>query len=290
LRLLIRLVSGLGEPLIQTLVLKRTSYGTAATFVIAAMEFLQPTAAPLLAAITGWYLGKGEGFQILTTDGVITGFGIILGVMSGAVASRDMAAPTKSPLGLVLISLLLAIGPWALAYCILGVFGFSFQLFFILGLIELWLIDTGHCLSVAGAAFMVFVFLLLFIGLTPVFALWELGWKCYDIRRRAKPQWNAMDENKREQKHIFPLARHFKRRYKDTKRWKRALVKMIFWGFIFLSFVSFVGKWIIMVQILGYAGDAYCPGQFAEATFAGLGFKVGVLGIGVALQYFGLTV
>jgi hypothetical protein len=286
LMLLVRLASGLGEPIVSSIVLQRSSFDSTSAFLIGAMELLQPTAAPLIAGVAGWYISKGEGFQVLTTDAVITLLGLFLAAPHIALTNSMTASNSGYNLGLVPLGLILAIGPWALAYGIGGIFSLAFQFCFILAII----FKSDKLAEFASINLVILIGLIAFVALTPIWAIWELIWKLVHTRRQKKLEWQANKEDKeRELKNVFPLARYFKIKFQTTSSWKRGLAIFVFWFFILLSFVSFVGKWMVMVNLLGAAGDAYCPSHFAEATFAGLGVKVGVLAIGVALQYFGLT-
>ncbi|PKS08380.1 hypothetical protein jhhlp_005324 [Lomentospora prolificans] len=286
LMLLIRLSSGLGEPIIATVILQRSSFDRTSALVIASLEILQPTAAPLISGVAGWYIGKGEGFQVLATDAVITLLGLFLVTPHIALSTGFSQTVSRFNMGLVPLGLLLAIGPWSLAYVVGSILAVLFQLCFIGGMV----FRSGKLTEFAGKNLIILLSLLIFIGLTPIWALWELIWKLVHLRRRTNPEWSALkDEKERELKSIFPLARYFKQKFYSTSSWKRGLAIFIFWFFILLSFVSFVGKWMVMVNLLGAAGDAYCPSNFVEATFAGLGFKVAVLAIGLVLQYFNLA-
>ncbi|CAI4215996.1 unnamed protein product [Parascedosporium putredinis] len=274
------------EPIITTFVLQKSSFDRNSALTITAMELLQPTAAPLISAAAGWYISRGEGFQVLVTDAVITILGLLVALPQLALVSAINPSLLTTNFGLVPLGLLLALGPWALAYAIGGVFSLTFQLFFILAII----FRSGQLAEIASISLIILLALVTFVVLTPIWAIWELIWKIRHQRRQREPEWQLNKEQKElERKEMFPLSRYFTRKFYSTKRWKRWLTIFIFWFFATLSFVSFVGKWMVMVNLLGAAGDAYCPSNFVQATFAGLGFKFGVLAIGLAMQYFGLT-
>ncbi|KAM7184924.1 hypothetical protein V8F20_012016 [Naviculisporaceae sp. PSN 640] len=350
LQFLIKLASGMGEPAVQAVLLqKANSLGTnndnggitggSIGFVLAAMEFLQPTAAPLVAGISGWWFSKGFGFQVLATEAVTTLFGLI---MLTAFSSLQMFAWLAAPAGaegaggtsvfLAAVGLVCAVAPWAMTYVIYGLFAIPFAVGIVLGTVESILqTDTSYGWTLAFTSWWMLIILIGFVALTPVFAIWEgiwVGWrknrKWREKRREKKMEksgvvlmeppaqqglyppyqheLHAKDSKEplmeartkevlvpRTEEDLFPLARWFRRRFRNTKRWKRGIVKLGFWIFFVLSLISFVGKWMFMVNILTFAGDVYCPSGYKEATFGGLGFKAGVLLIGVGLQFFGLT-
>jgi len=304
LQFLIRLASGVGEPAIQAVLLqKANSHGpdTSTGFVLAAMEFLQPTAAPLLAAAAGWLFSKGHGFQVLATDAITTllGCAMVLGFTSMRIITVGMAIVQgeggQGALGgsfLVPIGMLCAVGPWVLTYLLFGMVSLPMQLGLFLGMFELLAGGkTAYGFGIFFFCLWVLVVVLGFVAATPLFAIWEAVW----IAVQKKREWRAARENKEyertedEEKAMFPLARWFRRKFQNTSRFKRGLVKFVFWLFILMSLASFVGKWMFMVNVLAFAGNAYCPNGYKEATFGGLGFKAAVLSISVVLQFFGLT-
>ncbi|KAK3939302.1 hypothetical protein QBC46DRAFT_342632 [Diplogelasinospora grovesii] len=295
LQFLLKLAAGLGEPAIQAVLLMRRSSGensaSSAGFVIAAMEFLQPTAAPLLAGLAGWHFSKGHGFQVLATDAVTTLAGVlmILGFTTMQVLSVLIPSASGGSM-LVPIGLLCAVGPWLLMYLLFGFIAIPLQLGFMLGFVEAWLFETHYMFGVAFLALGILIVVVGFVAFTPIWALWELGWVLWQKKKNKKNKnKSAKVEEKTGEKPIFPLARYFRERFQNTSRFKRGLVKFVFWLFILMSFASVVGKWMFMVNILSLAGDAYCPSGYKEATFAGLGFKAVMLGAGVAAQFFSLT-
>jgi len=267
-------------------------------FVVAAMEFLQPTAAPLLAAAAGWLFSKGHGFQVLATDAITTLLGcvMVLGFTSMRILTVGLSMIEGGEVGagsfLVPIGMLCAVGPWVLTYLLFGVVGLPMQLGFFLGMIELLLgLETFYGFGIFFFCLGVLVVVLGFLAATPLFAIWEAVWVAVQRWR----EWKAAQDHREydrvmdEEKALFPLARWFRRKFQNTSRFKRGLVKFLFWLFIVMSLVSFVGKWMFMVSVLGSAGDAYCPSGYKEATWGGLGFKAAVLSFGVVLQFFGLT-
>ncbi|KAK0715327.1 hypothetical protein B0H67DRAFT_683589 [Lasiosphaeris hirsuta] len=291
LQFLIKLASGLGEPAIQASILTRLNGEESSGWVMAAMEFLQPTAAPLMAFVAGWWVSKGLGFQVLATDAMTTLVGVvmILGFTAFQVAMMAVAY-----FGLVdggwrlAVGLLLAVGPWVLVYLLLGVIAISMELGFLFGLLEIYTVRTGYGFAVGFACLGILAAVLVFVVLTPVWAIWELGWKAREVRREGRAKL-LVEKTEDGEKPLFPLARFFRQRLQNTSRLKRGLIKFVFWLFVFLSFASFVGKWMFMVGILSFAGDAYCPSGYKESTFAGLGFKTVILSTSVALQYLGVT-
>ncbi|KAM7212444.1 hypothetical protein V8F06_012170, partial [Rhypophila decipiens] len=302
LQFLVKLASGLGEPAVQSLLLQKanslvrnntspTSGGGSVPFVLAAMEFLQPTAAPLVAAISGWYFSKGFGFQVFATEAITTllGFVMILGFTSFqlllilAALGMGVAGSIGIAPFLVPIGLLCAVGPWALVYLSFGLMGLPMQIGLMFGLIEMCLgSETGYGFGLFFICLLILIMVLGFVGLTPIFAIWEAIWPLMVVGTKEVMAVKTEED-------LFPLARWFRRRFQNTSRLKRGFVKCVFWTFIALSLVSFVGKWMFMVNILNLAGDVYCPNGYKEATWGGLGFKAAVLLVGVLLQFFGLT-
>ncbi|KAK4209810.1 hypothetical protein QBC37DRAFT_377674 [Rhypophila decipiens] len=319
LQFLVKLASGLGEPAVQALLLQKanslvrntspTSGGGSVPFVLAAMEFLQPTAAPLVAAISGWYFSRGFGFQVFATEAITTllGFVMILGFTSFqpllilAALGMGVAGSIGIAPFLVPIGLLCAVGPWVLVYLSFGLMGLPMQTGLMFGVIEMCIgSETGYGFGLFFICLLILIMVLGFIGLTPIFAIWEAIWvglKKYkdwsEKRRRRKEEAMLMMGGSQLQapvyqqhelhaqgskeplmvvgtkevmgpektENLFPLARWFRRRFQNTSRLKRGFVKC----------------------------EVYCPNGYKEATWGGLGFKPAVLLIGVLLQFFGLT-
>ena len=292
---LFNIAKGLGHPILEVLVIRRDAdMSFESNVLVAAMKLLQPTQAPLLAAIGGVLLSKGEAFQILMTDAVTTLAGAVFVLL--ATAGQIVTSPSAtlasysggpgSGFALIPIGFLLAVGPWLLLYVLVGFGGLIFQLFFIFALIEMCLVEdpSGICLGIALFGLAIFVVEALFVVLTPVWALWELGWNVWIKTNKRKAQSLEKDGG---EKPVFPLARYFRRRME--KAWFRRLMVCIFALFLILSFASFVGKWMLTVNILNYAGDAYCTSHNKEAVFAGLGFRIVMVLSALALEYLGLT-
>ncbi|KAK1830934.1 hypothetical protein QBC39DRAFT_353001 [Podospora conica] len=287
LQFLVKLAAGIGEPAIQAVLLQRANGETASGFVIAAMEFLQPSAAPIVAFVAGWWFSKGHAFQTLATDAVTTmaGVAMVLGFTTMRIAGMAFTASDEMSM-LVPVGLLCAVGPWVVVYLLFGLVGLPMQLCFIFGMIEMWLCKSAHLIGYAMFFLGILVVALTFVAFTPIWALWELGWAARQKMRKYK---GLLVKDEKGEQPLFPLARYFRDRFQNTSRFKRGCVKLVFWLFILMSMTSFVGKWMFMVNVLNFAGDAYCPSGYKEATFAGLAFKAVVLGAGVGLQFFGLT-
>lgn len=287
LQFLVKLAAGLGEPAIQAVLLQRANGDTASGFVIAAMEFLQPSAAPIVAFVAGWWFSKGHGFQTLATDAVTTIIGVLMVLGFTTMRILAIAFTTSGEMSmLVPVGLLCAVGPWVVVYLLFGLVGLPMQLCFILGMIEMWLCKSGHLFGYAMFFLGILVIALTFVAFTPIWALWELGWA---TRQKIRMYKGVLVKDEKGEEPLFPLARYFRTRFQNTSRFKRGCVKVVFWVFILMSMTSFVGKWMFMVNVLNFAGDAYCPSGYKEATFVGLAFKAVILGAGVGLQFFGLT-
>ena len=289
LQFLIKLVSGIGEPAIQAVLLQKANGDTASGFVLAAMELLQPTAAPLLAAVSGWWFSKGHGFQVLATDALTTLLGLVMiTAFTSLQIAFSMVHVGQGMSLLVLIGLICAVGPWMLTYLLIGCVTLPMQLGLIFGMFEMWISDgeSNWGFTVFFMGLGVLLVVVGFVAATPLFAIWEAIWVAIQKKRKWKGQTEKSETG---EKPLFPLARWFHRKFHNTSRWKRGLVKFVFWLFILMSFASFVGKWMFMVNLLTFAGDAYCPSGYKDATFAGLGFKAGILSFSIVLQFFGLT-
>jgi len=295
--LVTKLAKGLGQPLVEAVILQRTASDPSAIPVAAVLKFLQPTPDPILVLFVAIYLSKGQAFQILAVDAVTTMFGLVMvlgvtGLQIVVMANPSAYTAYPSPAGssLVLIGLGLAILPWLLVYALIGCFSVPFQLFFLLGIIEAWLFETAYCFAIAFISLILLAMALAFVGLTPIFAIWELGWIIRNKTRALKEAKEVTMKPPPEappEKPVFPLARFIRRRVGNTSTWKRVLLQVVFGLFVILSWVSFVGKWMFMVNVLGLAGDAYCPSGSKTSAFAGLGLRALMITIQLALGYTG---
>jgi hypothetical protein len=246
LHLFLQLGAGIGEPSLQAFMLNRANGNNNSGFIIAAMEFLQPTAAPLLAALSGWYFSKGHGFRVLAADAIVSLLGVTVMMVftTGQILMMVNTATPGGSLGpgdfLVAIGLVCAVGPWLLTYLLFGVIAIPMQVGFFLGIIEAWLFKTGYMFGMGFIALGAFIIVFGFLGLTPIWALWKLGWAARQKWRnptRFKGQQDKADsQEKIGDKNLFPLARFFRDKFLTTKRWKRGLVKFVFWLFIITSF------------------------------------------------------
>ena len=310
---MVQLMSGIGMPLLEATILNREAFAFNQQLFILAMALLQPTASPLTATLYGIFLSKGLAFQVLTADAIsaLAGMALIIFVTTFEILTAGIGYMSSIGAGdatyilLVPIGALLAVGPWALVYVLLGVILVPFEIFFILGFFEMWLAKTGYCWAIAIFCLLVGVGIMSFVALTPVFAIWELGWKIRQMAREKKakaqaPPAAAMekgadekgqltpDGSMAEAQPVFPLARWFRRKMEGASRWKRAMVKIVFVLFIILSMASFVGRWMFTVSVLNYANDAYCPSGFKPAVLGGLGLKAATLGAGMGAYFAGL--
>lgn len=312
---MVQLASGVGVPLLEATILNRRAYGLNQQLLILSLALLQPTASPITATLSAIYLSKGLAFQVLAVDAItaISGMTLIMVVTTGeilAAGTTYLASGGNSQLSsgfLALVGALLAVGPWALVYLLIGVITIPLQLCFILGFFELCLSKTTHFFDIAINALSVGLGILIFIALTPIWALWDLGWKVRQIIRQRRAQLQPLEAHSQKapdekvpdekaqqadgivaEKPIFPMARRFRRKFEKAKRWQRALIKVVFVLFLILSMASFVGRWMFTVNILNATNDAYCPSGFRDAVLAGLGLKFATLGTGVGGHLAGL--
>ncbi|KAK3325093.1 hypothetical protein B0H66DRAFT_615549 [Apodospora peruviana] len=190
LQLLVKFASGIGEPTVQAFVLDAANENNENLW-FSYCSHRVPTAHGHAVAcwpgLAGWYLSKGNGFQVLATDAIVTMFGVVMMLVlvmfnditsgSGSLGPGNMQVP---------IGVICAIGPWLLTYILFGFIAILLQLGFILGFFEMWLFEPGYMFGVAFFAHGVFVIVFGFLGLTPICALWELGWTTQKKKRKFK--------------------------------------------------------------------------------------------------------
>lgn len=172
------------------------------------MEFLQPSTAPIVAFVAGWWYSKGHGFQTLATDAVTTMIGVLMVLGFTTMRILAVAFMTSGEMStLVPVGLLCAVGPWVVVYLLFGLIVLPMQLCFILGMIEIWLCKSGHLFGYAMFFLGILVVVLTFVAFTPIWALWELGWA---TRQKIRMYKGVLVKDEKGEEPLFPLARYFR--------------------------------------------------------------------------------
>jgi len=305
-QLTLELVKNFGKPLIFAYTMKLATLDTTVAFTLEAVELLIPTSVAFTSVILGLYMSKGWGYQIMIVDSICAFLGgAFIVLIQGSLFSMDNGSNSSkssknsnenpitqtAPMKPVMIGLLLSLGPWALILAALGISAIIWQCILPIAMFK----DNKPLRKLGLHALLLYILIILIPWLTPIFALWEACWILYDtIRERRRMPKNMDKEEKRAWKeqqgppNVFPLVRLFRSAAGD--RLPFFLRKtFLYWASNVLALVAFVGRWIALVGLMSQAGEAFCPSRLRTAVAATILFHFGMILLGFALQFVGLS-
>lgn len=236
---------------------------------------MTPKAAPVTALLSGIFLGKGFGSQVLMVDSLVSMASFALMSTYGDTLKGPRVPPSiatvDQPAGFPLVYL---------GLYLTGLPGFVIgALYFFTGnaIIPLVLISIFLKMSVfAKLAFRIWIAWICFFAFffaTPFLAIWEIGWKAFV----------------KDKERVFPPLRFFRRVFGEGAHWIAWLGRyLLYWVWVGLMFTVFVGRWMFMVNILQAAGDAFCPASLTPAVVGGALVTFAAVAGNFALRVFGL--
>ncbi|KAK0619416.1 hypothetical protein B0T14DRAFT_566274 [Immersiella caudata] len=240
------------------------------------LPLLRPTGFAIAAAITGAFGSRGLGVQYLCIDSLATlmtfmafsqrmpdfwnGRVIVPPQVGGPPALQTMFN------GLFVATLPGAV--FASAYMVSGILWPSLMA---LGLLA----RMGVSVKLGFKIWLTWACLFLVVLTSPFLAVWEMVWKVLH-RREAKTT-------------RFPAVRWYAAWFTERGKLINFASVVGYWVWVYLQFAVFVGRWIVLANLLPLAGDAWCPMTLKE-TEAGsaLGTILLVAGL-LGLKTFNLT-
>ncbi|KAH8707623.1 hypothetical protein GQ44DRAFT_830943 [Phaeosphaeriaceae sp. PMI808] len=238
---------------------------------------MTPKAAPLTALLSGIFLNKGFGTQVMLVDSLVSiaSFWLmstIEGTFKGPQVPPSITDPEKpAKLWLIYLGLYLATLP-----------GFVIgALYFISGCALYPLFIVSFCLRMtvfAKLAFKIWLAWICFFAFflaSPFLAIWEIGWKIF-----------VKDKDR-----VFPPLRFFRRLFGKGSHWIAWVGRYIlYWIWVAFVFTVFLGRWMFLVNILQLAGDAFCPSSLTPAAISGVLLTFAAAAGSFALSVLGMKV
>jgi hypothetical protein len=281
LRLLWWLTYAFGQPLLTALVIYRGNTGDAWTLLMGLFA-LTPRAFSIVAAISGAWLSKGYGAQLLFIDSLI---GVISwGYFNPSIRFWDTVVPPTYDGA-----------PWYLGHFYKGIFlatmpsGILTFLYFVSGIaipasivLAIWL-KSGAIAKLGGYVWCMWFLFAVWCMAMPFFALYELVWRIY---LKASSRGRARTGERR----VFPPVRWHRRLFAKVSapHWGFRVAKHgLYWVWCAMQFVEFVGRWMAIVYLLPLLGKSFCPSKVAESAVLYVLFGFVMLFSPFVLRYFG---
>lgn len=267
-----QLVKGFGTPALQAYLFYRQSFSTS-VFTLLQIFLLTPKIAPIIGFVSPFLIGKTWAVQLLTVDTLLaiaslyTPYVTIMNLLNtGSIQSQD----TPSGMWIVSLGTLLTVIPGlgvALLYMASGVVMWAF---FILGCI----FKTGWPFRFGFTLLIFWLALIFFFVISPIFALWEIGWKAFAGKER---------------KFEFPPLRWVEDAMGSTSWVAKFLKYFGYWFWCLVQLAVFVGRWMILANLLPLAGEAFCPSKAKEIATGSALFALGIAATSIGLSAAGLT-
>ncbi|KAK4111691.1 hypothetical protein N656DRAFT_780432 [Canariomyces notabilis] len=221
------------------------------------LPFLRPTGFALAAFISGVWGSRGWGLMYLFMDGVVTmltffAFNLRIDIWKGpavvpslgSIVTAGSLPPPQLPT--VYGGLFVATLPGALfvaAYFLAG----------------LWptMVLVGCCtktwslVKLGFAIWLTWVCFFLMIFTSPFLAIWEMVWKKCSSKEKRFGR--------------FPAVGWYAKWFRSSEHPRLRLVGV--YGYLLwvsLQFAVFVGRWMVLANLLPLAGDAWCPGLLRD--------------------------
>jgi hypothetical protein len=298
-QLTLELIRAFGKPLIFAYTLKVATYDTTVAFTLEALELLIPTGVAITSVLIGCYQSKGWGYQIMIVDSlcaflggsfIVLIQGSLFSMESSSASSSDSNNPVTQTAAMrpVMIGLLCSLGPWALILAAVGITAIIWQC-----ILPYALYKGNKPLARLGLkALILYILIFLATSLTPVFALWELCWIFYNRRRenasKPKDKEERMLWEKEHVPNVFPLVRIFRSAAGDHRPFYLRK-DFLYWTSSLLALVAFIGRWIVLVNLMSLAGEGFCPSEFKTAVASTILFHFAMNLFSMVLQYFDLS-
>lgn len=276
-----KLIRGFGMPfLVAYVVYPRTFEASALALVL--LFILKPRATPLIAIPAKRLIGTGYGTQLLFVDSLIALSGVLITMLTGSTWIPDFRLIFSGPESARTMNL----GSWITFLPLLVLYGIYnicqafFVVFLIIGVLVYWGLRNSRLLKWAFSIVLFWWGLIICFALSPIFAVFELGWSIYCNRKKLKGT-----------EKIFPLARFFATFFdSDSGHWLMKIGKrVLYYPWCVLMFAVFVGRWMALVNLMTIAGDAFCPAKWTETAVSYVMFSLVTIVIPTTLRFFELS-
>ncbi|KAK1753846.1 hypothetical protein QBC47DRAFT_361850 [Echria macrotheca] len=243
------------------------------TFVL---PFLRPTGFSIAAAITGIFGSRGWGVQYLAIDSIVTLVTFLVFNLRApdfwngrVVVPVTVGAPDQ--LQVMYNGMFVATLPGALFVCAYMVSGMWPALLALAVLTKTWAFA-----KLAFKIWLTWMCFFLVVLTSPFLAIWEMVWKIM-YRKEAKTE-------------RFPAVRWYAAWFTERGELLELVGVLGYWTWVILQFSVFVGRWMVLANLLPLAGDAWCPGSLKEveagSALSTIALVAGLLG----LKWFNLIV
>lgn len=276
-----KLLRGFGMPFLVAYVVYPRSF-EASALALVSIFILKPRATPLIAIPAKRLLGTGYGAQLLFVDSLIAVSGIFIAVLAGLTWIPDFDFIFSGPQSArtMHIGLWITFLPLLVIYVIYNISQAFYLVFLGIGLLVYWLTRNSRLLKWAFSILLFWWGLVICFALSPIFALFELGWSIHCSRKKLKGH-----------EKVFPLAKFFAKFFDSgSGHWLMRIGKRAFYyPWCILMVAVFVGRWMALVNLMAIAGDAFCPASWTEAAVAYVFFTLFMIVIPTTLHFFGLS-
>ncbi|KAJ2896710.1 uncharacterized protein MKZ38_005280 [Zalerion maritima] len=243
-----------------------------------AIMLFTPRPVPFSAGLAGAFLGKSWGTQMLVADGLVgllASYTISILPLDSegnfSLAPKPVSGPDVPSRYAILFNGLILTNYPVYILCVM---------YFILMTILPFMAAVHCCMKrkghKVGASLKIFVIMLLIVVypfVVPIMAVAEI---ISNVRHRGSD-------------YKFGPARWADNLLADISSWKKKVLDVLYWLWCVLHFVIFVGRWMVISNMLAMAGDVFCPSSLTEASAAGPLVTLGLVLANLGLQVTGLS-
>ncbi|KAK5651902.1 hypothetical protein OQA88_11561 [Cercophora sp. LCS_1] len=241
------------------------------------LPLLRPNGFAIAAAVSGAFGSRGWGVQYLAIDS----FGTLVTFLTfhlrapdfwngRVVVPGEVGAPPA--LQAMYNGMFVATLPGALfasAYVLSGLWPVL--------LVVAVVTKTWAFAKLAFKIWLTWVCFFLVVLTSPFLAVWEMVWK-------------LLHRNEAKTGERFPAVRWYAAWFTEKGNTLRLVGVVGYWTWVVLQFAVFVGRWMVLANLLPLAGDAWCPASLREVEAGSALSTVLMLGGLLGLKAFNLTV
>ncbi|KAF2682881.1 hypothetical protein K458DRAFT_488595 [Lentithecium fluviatile CBS 122367] len=276
-------IVGIGTPLICALII-RTQFPENSIAAALGLYLLLPTAAPIIAFLSGIFLSKGFGTQTLLVDLVSAGAALVMYNLPLKVwigSNTNFSSTAERPnTGFLYLGLYLATVP-------AGVVFFIYQALVILAVsLLIWAMfaKSKGLAKTAGWLIGLWIALWIWIISFAVFAIAEVAWLATSGSRKKKKKKSEDAEVVKKFPGLVSLRKFF-----HEDRFGRFLSRWGYWSWVIVSFITAAGRWMFLLQLLQLTGPAFCPDSLTGATVTSFFVPFAAIGANILLKIYGLA-
>ena len=244
------------------------------------LPLLRPNGFAVAAAVSGAFGSRGWGVQYLAIDSFGTLATFLLfnlrapDFWNGRVVVPREAVPGAPPaLQVMYNGMFVATLPGALFACAYVLSGLWPMLLVVAAVTKKWAFAR-----LAFKIWLTWACFFLVVLTSPFLAVWELVWK-----RLHRHEAKAGER--------FPAVRWYAAWFTGEKGDLLKLVGILgYWAWVAVQFSVFVGRWMVLANLLPLAGDAWCPASLKEIEAGSALSTILMLGGLLGLKAFNLTV